>query len=367
MIGTPDQVPDIQYATGFWAPDPVIVLARGVRRELLVSELEQGRAQRVAEKTRGLTVWTPAALNLKGKRRRSLAGWAIALLKACNVKRVTVPPVFPHAVAVALQQAHIRVDISRDALFPARQVKNSEEIAKIKECQEAAVAAMKAAIILIKSAKIEQNESLKVNGKHLYAEQVQEEIHRVLLARQCLCRDVIVAGGQQGTDPHERGHGPLRANESIVIDIFPQHRSHGYWGDLTRTIVRGWAPQQLKEMYHAVRAAQAAALRKCAPRVALRTVHQAVTDEFDHRGFKTEVRDGRPQGFIHSTGHGIGLAIHESPSVAPVPGRLRAGNAITVEPGLYYDGIGGVRIEDTVIITKTGYRRLVPLQVPFEI
>jgi Xaa-Pro aminopeptidase len=164
----------------------------------------------------------------------------------------------------------------------------------------------------------------------------------------------IVAGGPQSADPHERGHGPLRAGQPIVIDIFPQHMETGYWGDITRTVVRGRAPAALRAMYRAVREAQEDALRAVRPGVSGATVHRGVVATFARRGFATGVVDGKQVGFFHGTGHGVGLQVHEAPSLALAHRRLPRGAVVTVEPGLYYPEIGGVRIEDTVVVTADG-------------
>jgi Xaa-Pro aminopeptidase len=226
---------------------------------------------------------------------------------------------------------------------------------------------MRAATALIASADIDEGGYLRVRGRRLTAEDVQRLITVRLVEHHCFVRDVIVAGGTQGADPHERGHGPLRAHEAIVIEIFPQHLGHGYWGDLTRTVLRGEAPVRLRRMYTAVRAAQVAALNRIRAGVSCASVHRAACAEFEKRGLKTEVKDGRATGFIHGTGHGVGLAIHEAPSLGLGPGRLKAGNVVTVEPGYYDPGLGGIRIEDTVQVTRTGWRYLVPCEKRFEL
>ena len=367
LVGTPETTPDLPYATGFWAPDPVVALCDGQRRELVVSELEQGRAEQLASGRRGLHVHTPGSLGLEGRKRRRLSQWALALLRAAGAKAVLVSPSFPHGVAVALEKAGIRVQVAKDALFPSRATKSDAEIACIRESQRAAAAAMRAAVATIRGARIDKRGFLRSGNARLRAEAVQACVHHELLARRCLCRDVIVAGGRQAADPHERGRGVLRAHEGIVIDIFPQHMESGYWGDVTRTVVRGRAPEALRRMHAAVREAHGDAMARITPRAALRSAHAAAEAALKRHGFVTESREGRPVGFIHSTGHGVGLAIHEAPSIAPVPGRFRAGQVVTVEPGLYYPDIGGVRLEDTLRVKPAGCEILVPLRIPFEL
>ena len=364
LLGDAQSCLDIEYATGFRAVDPVLFLKKGTRTCLVVPSLEVGRAERTTRKT---AVVTPEKLGLVGARRRQFSEWAAALLKQERIRRVVVPGSFPHGVAERLQKKGVRVVVAKRDLFPERGVKRPDEMAKIKEAQQAAVIAMRAAIHMIAKSDIDASGVLVLGGKELTSEDVRRAITRVLVEHGCLSKDTIVAGGKQAVDPHETGQGPLRAHEAIVIDIFPQHLTHGYWGDLTRTVVKGGAPASLRLMYQAVKAAQTAALNHVRAGARCESVHRAAVMELEKRGFKTEVADGKGSGFIHSTGHGVGLAIHEAPSVASGPGRLRSGNVITIEPGLYYRGIGGIRIEDTVAVTPTGWRPLVPCEKKFEV
>ena len=168
----------------------------------------------------------------------------------------------------------------------------------------------------------------------------------------------IVAGGNQGCDPHESGHGPLRAGQPIILDIFPRDNSTGYWGDITRTVVRGRASEAVKRLYAVVFRAQELAFRELRDGVNGREIHEGILRLFRENGFATSRRDGRMQGFFHGTGHGLGLEIHEPPRVSAVDAKLRAGHVVTVEPGLYYWGVGGVRLEDVAVIQARGARNL---------
>src|SRR5438874_2119227 len=166
----------------------------------------------------------------------------------------------------------------------------------------------------------------------------------------------IVAGGDQACDPHERGFGPLYANSLIILDVFPRDAKTGYFGDMTRTVLRGRASEAQRKLWETVKAGQALALRRIKAGVDGMAIHKAIQQFFTSRGFPTEVRNGRRVGFFHGTGHGLGLEIHEYPRLQKVT--LKAGQCLTVEPGLYYPGIGGVRIEDVVIVTQTGHKLL---------
>lgn len=369
LVGIPEQDADLEYAGGFRAPDPVVLLCKRNEKFLVVSELEHGRAERVvaARSGGGTEVLTPGKLGLKGSRRSRLTNWASALLKRECLIRVRIPPSFPHGIAKTLEKRGFRLCVARETLFPERRIKTREEQKHIRASQQAAVIAMRAAVAQIGAATIERSGQLSMRGRPLTSEQVRETITKTLLTHDCFCKETIVAGGRQAADPHEIGSGPLRAHEAIVLDIFPRHLRHGYWGDLSRTVVRGKASPRLKRMYHAVKAAHAAALTRVKAGVKCKTVHNAAEEVFKKRRYTTEVRDGRETGFIHSTGHGVGLAIHEEPSVGPGDDRLRSGNIVTIEPGLYYPDIGGIRIEDTIVVTPDGWRYLVPCEKRFEI
>lgn len=363
LIGSSLTSPDLEYITGFRTSDPVVFLQIGNNKVLVVPELELGRAVKTCVNIQSLT---PGMLRISKLKRRRLSQWALALLKKYNLRCVTVPSSFPFGIAEALKKNGIRVVPSEERLFPERAVKTIEEIKKIRDVQQTAVIAMRTAVTMIAHAEITYNRLLRYKGAYLTAEKIKQVITEILISRNCICRDLIVAGGLDAANPHDQGHGPLPADQSIVLDIFPQHMTHGYWGDLTRSVVRGNPSAKLKNMYWAVKSAQSAALNRLKPGIKCSTVHKAASAELIRRGFETHIHNGIVEGFIHGTGHGVGLAIHEDPSISNNDTRLRAGNVITVEPGLYYSNIGGIRIEDTVVITKTGWKYLVPCEKKFE-
>ena len=162
----------------------------------------------------------------------------------------------------------------------------------------------------------------------------------------------IVAGGNQACDPHDRGSGPLRPNELIIIDIFPRVTKTGYFGDMTRTYLRGRASDAQRRLVATVGAAQKAALRTISAGVDTRVVHEEVVTTFTAAGCQTRHTKTGSVGFFHGTGHGLGLAVHEAPRISgSIAMPLKKGAVVTVEPGLYYPEIGGCRIEDVVQVT----------------
>jgi Xaa-Pro aminopeptidase len=176
-----------------------------------------------------------------------------------------------------------------------------------------------------------------------------------------------VAPGRLGCDPHDEGHGPIRAGAPIIVDIFPRAQKNGYFADITRTFVKGRASKKVRAMYDAVYDGQRLALRSIRDGARASDIHGAIHALFGERGFKSGKIDGRMQGFFHGTGHGLGLEIHEPPRVAGNDAVLKAGMVVTVEPGLYYWPHGGVRIEDTVLVTKRGLKNLTRFPKVFEI
>jgi Xaa-Pro aminopeptidase len=326
--------------------------------------MEFNRARREA---RGVKVISLEAVPLPKKKKRSISAWTLALLKQEQIKQVKAGYGFPLGTARLLEKNGIQVQVVSGALFPQRAVKSRNEINAIAETQQSAVIALRAAVRAIHSARVNADGLLYDRTGILTSERIRRLIEQQSVMRNCTARDTIVACGPASADPHAQGYGPLQAGQPIVIDIFPRHNLHGYWGDLTRTVVKGKPSGELMQMYRAVKAAQHSALEKIKPRVHGTTIHRVVHDEFRKRGYTTDMKTAPPFGFIHGTGHGVGLDIHEPPAVSTRSNVLRKGHVITVEPGLYYPDIGGIRIEDTVAVTATGWRYLYPCEKTFVI
>lgn len=361
LIGSSESCPEIRHATGLVVPDPIVVLTHRKRLDLVVSKLEFGRAARCVPQGR---VWTPNMLGLQGEALRSTGEWALALARETGVTGVRVAATFPLSAARVLEQGGVAIDIApHGTLRPERTVKTDEEVAMIRAAQRAAVAGVRRAAELIAGSEIDAAGGLRFDGRRLTSERIKAEIREIVVRHGCIDSGTIVAGGAQGADPHESGNGLLRAGEFIVVDLFPRHLETGYWGDLTRTFMRGVPTPRQRAMYNAVRRAQRTALLTLRAGVDGSAVHQAAADCLDRAGFRTTVLDGLPIGFIHGTGHGVGLEIHEAPSLSKLGTRLKAGMVVTVEPGLYYPELGGVRIEDTVVLTEDGYSLLAPCPV----
>lgn len=355
------QSADMFYATGFHAPDAFLFLEHRGRKTLVLSDLEIDRGRREARADEIIA----ASDLVRDFNSTSPAILAAGLLHRRKIRRVEVPSDFPLGMARVLEKTGITVVPSEGHFWPQRETKSKNELAAVSRALRITVAGVKRAVEVLRSAKIARGGALRWSGRILTSEIVRAEADAAVLRAGGVPEGTIVAGGRQACDPHERGHGPLRAHELIIIDIFPRDARTGFFGDLTRTVVRGHAGEAQRCLHETVRAAQQKAVRMIKPRVKGATVHRAVQEFFAARGFRTEKKRGRWTGFFHGTGHGLGLELHEEPRISATV--FRQGQVFTVEPGLYYPGIGGARHEDVVVVTRDGCRMLSRLAIPLEI
>jgi Xaa-Pro aminopeptidase len=359
IIDDSERSANLLYATRFRACDPFVFAEIRGRRHLLVSDLEVDRARSES------TVDAVHRLSELEKRARpSVRGQAPTLidtveafLRRMRVRAVVVPGSFPVEHADALRARGIRLDVRREPFLPARLLKTPEELRCIEETQRATEEVVAAAIALLRHAKVRGGVLHDRHGA-LTSDRLRAFVDRELLERGCRADRTIIAGGRQATDPHCIGHGPLHANHAIIFDVFPRSIDTGYWADMTRTVVKGRASAALKRMYRAVEEAQAAAFAVIRDGIDGQAVHRAVQEVFRDHGFETRRHRGHMEGFFHGTGHGVGLEIHEQPRFGARPSEIRAGTVMTVEPGLYYPRWGGIRLEDLVVVTKTGCRNM---------
>jgi Xaa-Pro aminopeptidase len=218
---------------------------------------------------------------------------------------------------------------------------------------------MAAAEELLRLAAVADDGTLRYEGETLTSERVKREIEVTLLREGCALDETIVACGSDAADPHDRGSGPLTAQEPIIVDIFPRSKATKYHADMTRTFSVGDPGDTVREWFDLTHDALEAALDAVEPGATGEAVHDAVCDVYEGAGHPTLRSDPTTEtGFIHSTGHGVGLDVHEQPRVSPGGEELEPGHVITVEPGLYDPDVGGVRIEDLVVVTEDGYENL---------
>jgi Xaa-Pro aminopeptidase len=369
MVAASEHDANMLYATGMFVPDPFIYLRLKGRGYMVMSDLEIDRARKQAPECRILSLSRfQKRLREDGIERPGFADIISLFLRDRRLRRVTVPEDFAFGLAKELQRRRIRVAPRRGAFFPEREQKSAKEIAQLTAALRIAETGMSAGIQVLRASSPGKDQRLRYAGSVLTSERLRASVDTAVTQAGGLASHTIVAGGQQACDPHEMGHGPLRANEPIILDIFPRSQRTGYFGDLTRTVVRGRASDAVRKLYATVLAGQKLAFKTMKPGVPTAKVHQAVFDFFVSEGYKTGQMGGRMQGFFHGTGHGLGLEIHELPRMGSnSAGQLKPGQVVTVEPGLYYPGLGGVRLEDVAVITRTGTRNLTRIEKVLEI
>jgi Xaa-Pro aminopeptidase len=356
---------DMLYFGRFSVPDPFIAFGVRGKKIAVLNALEFGRAK----KSSGFDIVLPLEPWLdKARAQNPKAGAAevIALLaKHYKLRSFEVASDFPLALADKLRALGLKLT-PVPSLFPEREIKTVAEAAAIREGNRCSALGIAAAESLLRRSKIKAGK-LVLDGKPLTSERLKIAIEIACLEAGALSIDTIAAGGDQGCDPHERGHGPLRANELIVVDVFPRVTATGYHGDMTRTFLKGRASEKQHHLVAAVRTAQLAALDAVRAGVNGRHVHQQCLNVFERHGFETKRTPKGSVGFFHGTGHGLGLDVHEVPRMSSVDYILKKGSVVTVEPGLYYPGLGGCRIEDVVQVTDGKPKMLSSFHYEWEI
>lgn len=358
---------DIYYVTRFLASDDFAYLQTASGEEILfISDMEKGRAE---IESRVSTIRTLQDLGyrekMKEKKDPSIAYAACIseLLAGEGIKKISVPYDFPVFESNYLTEAGFSVVPIKSPFRKIRSSKRPEELEAIKYAQMAGEKAMEAAIALILEAD-ERDGFLYHSGEILTGTKVLSVIDHTLLDYGCEAEETIVSCGKDTANPHGTTEGPLSANVPIILDIFPRSKTKRYFADMTRTVLHGKASEELKKMYETVLGAQKKGFEMVKPGVKTSDVHNAVCDFFEAHGYDT-YRSGAKVGFIHSTGHGVGLDVHELPGVGENGVPLEVGNVITLEPGLYYPETGGIRIEDMVLVTEKGCKNFTRLEKRF--
>ncbi|PYJ24140.1 MAG: aminopeptidase P family protein [Verrucomicrobia bacterium] len=357
IVAASDADADMLYATKFWAPDPFIFLERNSRRTLVLSDLEIDRGRKQADADE-FVMFSELEREVQGKSKKTppYEKVLVHFLKKRGVRSAIVPANFPLGYAEELVASKIRVRATNGFFWLEREAKSEKEVEMMGHALRITERGLKRAIEILKASKAGAGKRLRWNGKTLTSEMLRAEIDSAILRAGGIPTGTIVAGGDQACDPHERGFGPLYADSLIILDVFPRDAKTGYFGDMTRTVLRGRASEGQRKLWETVKAGQALALKKIKAGVDGMTIHKSIQELFAQRAFPTEVRKGRRVGFFHGTGHGLGLEIHEHPRLQKVV--LKDRQVLTVEPGLYYPGLGGARLEDVVLVTKTGCKIL---------
>lgn len=358
MIACSETDANLYYASRFLAPDPFVYLRANGRSYLLMSDLELDRARALSNVDEVLSYSAyEDRIKKSGVSTPKFIDVVHLLMEDQGVEEWIVPGNFPLQHADALRFRGQTLQIKQDPFFEQRAIKTDEEVTAIREVQVGIEEALDDALDLLRNAEIKGNH-LYFEGVLLTSESVRRRMDLHFMERGFLSQHTIISCGVDACDPHNEGSGPLRAHEAIIFDIFPRSIKNRYYADMSRTVVKGKAPDSLKKLYDTVLDGQMLGIEQVRNGAHGKAIHNAITALFEKRGYETGMVRGRMQGFFHGTGHGIGLDIHEPPRISKQDWVLKEGEVVTVEPGLYYPEIGAVRIEDMVLVEETGCRNL---------
>jgi Xaa-Pro aminopeptidase len=345
---------DLLYFGRVEVHDPFIAFGLPNGKKITVqSALEFGRVK----KTGGFDAVLPLEDCRARARKQSGAKAGVAeiiatLAKEYGVRRFRVADDFPAHLYVKLTKLGLQLELAGGLLFPEREIKTAREAECIREGNRLCSVGFTVTEQILRAARI-KGRTLLHRGKVLTSESLRFALETAIREQGGDPRDTIVAGGDQACDPHERGSGPLRPHELIIVDIFPKVLATGYHGDMTRTYLKGRPREVQRRLVATVREAQLRATRAIRAGVDGRDVHMLVSECFTEAGYETRHGKKGSVGFFHGTGHGLGLEVHDPGRISPaVSAPLKLGSVLTVEPGLYYPGLGACRWEDVVQVTR---------------
>jgi len=363
MAGIPEKNSAFYHALRFSVGDPAAMVTLNgsgpATSYLILRDIEINRAKRHAKVT---NVVCPADFEppegLSGDRETATAQATAECLFRHGVTRVVADRTLPLIFADVIRSRGIEVSCDLEKGIADRRAKDAQEIEFLREAQQVTEGAIELACRMIAKAKPDREGVLLHDGAPLTSERVRFEVDVYLLQKGYTSPPSIIAGGPIGADCHDIGQGALRTGQPVIVDIFPQNRRTRYNGDCTRTVVHGEVPDYLVKMHAAVVAAKQAGTLMVRAGVTGEQVHQAVIDKIRQHGFSIGLPkpDSPPEycAMVHGTGHGIGLEVHEPPLLDFKGPTLVVGDALTIEPGLYSQSVGGIRVEDMVVVTEDG-------------
>jgi Xaa-Pro aminopeptidase len=364
IVGDTIRTPELRHEVPLGIPDAFVYAELDGRKVVAISSME---AMRVEGLDAGLDVRSTEEFGADEIRRSGVdihtaaVELAIRIAGGLGIDEATVPRNFPLGIADALRGAGVELTVDQKLFDDRRRRKSGHELAGIRRAQKAAEAGMAVARDLIRRAE-PANGGLSVDGEPLTCELLKEHVQSAFLAHGALAEEMIVSHGPQTAIGHDMGSGPIGRDDVLIFDLFPVDLESACFADMTRTLVVGDAPEEIREWHGLCRGALEMASAEIRPGVNGGDVHRLVSEFFGERGFPTQLTKAEGEvlrdGFYHGLGHGVGLEVHESPSLGMIGEELVAGDVITIEPGLYRQGLGGVRVEDLLLVTDDGYELL---------
>ena len=366
IFASSEESADLLYATKFSVPDPVLFLQQNGKTTVLLSDLEIDRGKKEAKVDEIIALSSIERLLGKGRKGKPPIERTIGyFLRERRVRKAAVPYNFPIGLADRLAREGVKVVPIAGLFWRDREFKTEEELRLIRRAIRITEVGLARVIEVLRAAEIKSGKRLVWGGAALTSERLRAEIDSAILHAGGTPTNTIVAGGEQACDPHDLGSGPLKADSLIILDVFPKDGRSGYYGDLTRTVVRGKANEAQRALWSTVLDAQKFALQNIRAGDSGAALQKEVSEYFKEKGYPAEIRNERWVGFFHGLGHGIGLEIHEQPRIAKT--NFKTGQVLTVEPGLYFPGVGGVRIEDDGVVTDRGFKVLSKFEKRLEV
>ncbi len=355
---------DLRHAVPLAVSDPFLYAETNGSRHVVANSMEAARLRELGlfdvhvHEDYGVDELVASGL----ERREIAAQLALRAVHALGIARASVPETFPVWLADRLRADGVELDVDQELFDTRRRVKTEEQLAGLRRAQRAAEAAMDTCRELLRRA-APDGATLLLEGEPLTVERVKAAMSATFAAHGTTADEFIVAPGPQGAVGHDMGSGPIRTGVPLVVDIWPRDNRSGVYTDMTRTFVVGDVPEDVRRWHGLVEQALRAAVAEIRAGADCRAPFDRVCELFEAAGEPTQrsKRPGEPlvDGFFHGLGHGVGLEVHEEPSLGRTArGALVAGDVVTVEPGLYRAGYGGVRLEDVVLVTADGAETL---------
>jgi Xaa-Pro aminopeptidase len=353
--------PELRHEVPLVVPDGFLYLEREGRRAVAIHSLEIPRVRAAAPELEIIPTASLGEDELYAAGKQDTEVTLELVLHACRevgIASAVVPPAFPLETADFLRASGVELAVDRQLFANRRRVKNARELQGIRNAQRACEAALDEARVLLRSAG-RNSAGLEVDGEPLTSERLKRTIEGVFMRFDVEGGDMIVSHGPQTAVGHDEGSGQLQPNEPIVFDLFPRDKATGCYADMTRTYVVGEPSDEVREWHRLVKEALDRSTAEVKPGVNGRRLFELVCGLFHDAGYKTQLSkepgEVLEDGFFHGLGHGVGLEVHELPFMGRTGHDLVAGDVITIEPGLYRAGYGGLRLEDLVLVTDDGY------------
>jgi Xaa-Pro aminopeptidase len=356
--------PEMRHEVPLTIPDPFVYAESGGKRYAATVSYEKGRIEDLGL---GIEViaWETLGVDelLNGGMRAHEVVREISL-RACSEIGLTsalVPEFFPLGIGDHLRMSGIVLTPDPEHFDDRRRVKTDSELAGIKRAQRAAEAAMASVRDVLANAR-RRNGGLSIDGEVVTCELLKRHVDAAFVAHGASADESVVSHGPQTAVGHDMGSGPVAPDDVVLLDLFPVDKQSACYADMTRVFVVGEVPDEIEQYQRLVKEALDLATAAIRPGVNGKDVHRLVCDFFHEHGYPTQLHKAEGEvledGFYHGTGHGVGLAVHEAPNLGRIGDELVAGDVVTIEPGLYRHGFGGVRLEDLVLVTVDGHEVL---------